>query len=112
MYPFEEPKEQKNFLKSLARDSGILGALAGMLAPIPGVYVYYLIAFSYRMSFTHFYDFIKTPELFAKVLSLAVLMNLPFFFLFIKFNKDRNAMAVLGATILYGGIIAYLKFFA
>ncbi len=112
MYSIEEPQEQKNMLKSLLKDNGILGTILGLLAPIPGVYVYYLIAFSYRMSFMRFYDFVKTPELFAKVLSLAVLMNLPFFFLFIKFNKDRNAMGVLGATILYGAIIAYLKFFA
>ena len=112
MYSFDEPKEETNFFKSLLKDNGLLGGIAGLLAPIPGLYLYYLIAFSYRMSFSHFFAFVKTPEIFAKVLSLAVLMNLPFFFLFLKFNKDRNAMFVLGATIFYGAIIAYLKFFA
>ncbi len=108
----DEQKEVKNPLSVIFGDHGFIGAFLGLLAPLPGVYIYYLIAFHDRMSFHAFLEFVKAPEIFSKVLSLGLLINLPIFFLFIQLKHDRNSMTVLGATILYGAIIAYLKFLA
>jgi hypothetical protein len=93
-------------------DSPWPGLVLGLLSPFLGFYLYYLMEFSNILSFKKFLDFVDTPNLMAKVISLAVLINLPLFFLFIQLRHDKNARSVLGATILYGALIAWLKFLA
>ena len=63
------------------------------------------------MTLRAFIKFISTPDLLSKVMSLSLLMNLLVFFIFIRLKYDLAARSVLGATLVYGAIIAYLNVF-
>ena len=109
--PGENNKKQNPFLSFFKTDSGWLGLVPGIIGPFLGFYVYYQIQFSDTLSLHKFIRFVSTPDLLSKVMSLSVLMNLPIFFIFIQLKYDLAARAVLGATFVYGAIIAYFKFF-
>ena len=98
-----------DFLKT---DSGWIGIVLGIIGPFLGFYIYYQLMFADVISMKGFIDFVHTPETLSKIISLSVLMNGIIFFVLLHFKKDLAARAVLGMTLVYGGIIAYLKFFA
>lgn len=50
-------------------------------------------------------------KLMAGILSLSLLANLGLFYLFLRFDKDNISRGILGATMLVGIFIFYMKFF-
>ena len=88
------------------------GLATGILGPLFGFYAYYEMEFSQTMSMRNYVHFIGSPDLLAKVFSLSVLANLPLFFGFLRYNREKAARAVLGTTIIYAIAIAALKIFA
>jgi hypothetical protein len=99
------------FIEFLKSDNTWFGLCVGAIAPVFGYYFYYQLVFADHMSLKQFTNFVHTPDLMSKVLSLSVLMNLPLFFYFIRKRRDYSAKGVLGATLVYAAVIAYLKFF-
>ena len=91
------------------KDSKITGFISGLLAPLLGLYVYYLISFRY-MSLRSFIARITEFGLLSGVISLSLIANLVLFFWFIRIKADNSSYGVIGATFLYGMVIIYLKF--
>lgn len=98
-----------DFLKT---DNVWFGLVIGVMMPFVGFYLYYQLQFADSISLRGFIKFISSPSLLSKVISLSVLMNLPLFFFFIRKSRDYSAKGVLGATLIYAALIAYLKLFA
>ena len=86
----------------------IIGLIVGLIAPF--------IAFSVFVLFYLELDLFITINEVAKsnrlphIISLTLLINLVIFFMKIKTRRDDAARGVLGATILYGFLVIYLKF--
>ena len=93
----------------LRKDSMPTGLLSGLVAPFIGLFIYYLISFHY-MSLRSFINRITELGLLSGVISLSLIANLVVFFFFIRLKADRSAYGVIGATLIYGMVIVYLKF--
>ncbi len=85
------------------------GVLAGLLLPLLGVYLYYLLA-PFSMSFGLFISNVFQMHLTAKVLSLGVLANLIGFLIVIGFKWDRFGRGIVLATFIYAAIILIFRF--
>jgi len=89
------------------------GLLCGLLAPIVGLFVYYLFTYRYQTSFRTFIEYYNSLNIIVASLSLACYAaNLPLFFLFIWKERMQSARGVLFATVLYTGWVIYEKFLA
>jgi hypothetical protein len=89
-----------------------LGINYGVIGPLLGVVIYYFMQFSYQISFNEYLDFIARPTVLPKVISLAAIMNLLFFIFCQWTNAYKAARGIVFATIGWGVIVFYLKFFA
>ena len=87
----------------------LTGFLSGLLAPVIGFYIYYLIGFRY-MGFRSYIERLSEFGLQAGVISLSLIVNLVVFFYFIRAKADSSAQGVIGATFLYGLLIVILKY--
>jgi hypothetical protein len=87
----------------------LTGFISGLLAPLIGFYIYYLISFRY-MGFRSYISRLTEFGLASGVISLSLIANLIVFFYFIRAKTDRSAQGVIGATFLYGMLIVILKY--
>lgn len=92
----------------MKKDSLITGLLSGIIAPLFGFYLYFLLFFGY-MGFNGFVKHVIKNNLAISVLSLGVILNLVIFFAFYKFELDRSAKGVIFATFLYSFVVVYFK---
>ena len=86
-----------------------LGIILGLLAPLLGFLIIYLIAFR-DLSF---YDYLETMAMRKKLsslISLSVIPNLLLFFIFIWLNYLYSARGVLASTILYALVVIVTKY--
>ena len=90
------------------KDHFLAGFVPGLLLPLIGVYIYYLLFFSF-MGFNGFHNHLVRNDLLLPVISLGVILNLALFFLFYQFEKDHSARGVIGATFIYAFIVLYFK---
>ena len=94
-------------------DHIVIGFVLGIIAPIFGLFFYYLFTYRYQTSFSGFIEFFTRIHIIVASLSLACYAsNLPLFFLFIWREKNKSAKGVLYATIIYTGWVVYQKFLA
>jgi hypothetical protein len=91
-------------------DSMTTGAISGMVMPPVFMALFYLVAFAESIPFSQFMDQLADAHRFSVLLSFGLLGNLVPFFLFYRRQMDRAANGVIGATLLLGAIIVYLKF--
>ena len=86
----------------------LIGFVVGIISPFIAFSIYVL----FIMELDLFYMINKVLESnkLPHIISLSLLVNLLIFFMKIKTNRDAAARGVLGATILYGFVIVYLKF--
>ena len=91
------------------KDHFLTGFTSGLLTPLIGFYIYYLISFRY-MGFQSYVSRLTELGLEAGVISLSLIANLVVFFYFIKSKADRSARGVIGATFAYGMLIVILKY--
>jgi hypothetical protein len=92
-------------------DNIVIGLLLGLLAPIAGLFIYYIFTYRVQTSFGGFIDYFSSIHLFVAYISLACyITNLPLFFLFIQKEKYNGARGVLFATIGYTIWVVYEKF--
>ena len=90
-------------------DKIIFGIIPGLIAPLIGVLIFYLI----QNSTETFFEFLKSLTLSGVIthsVSLAVLPNLLIFFVFIWTHNYKAAKGVILATILYALLILILRF--
>ncbi len=87
------------------------GFIPGLLMPLLGFYLYYLLFFGY-MTFDQFIDHVLKVNIAVSVLSLGTILNLLLFFLFYMKETDQAARGVIGATFIYAFIVFYFKVLA
>lgn len=87
------------------------GFVPALILPLIGVYIYYLLFFSY-MDLPAFQNHLIKSNLLLSVLSLGVILNLALFFIFYHFEKDNSARGVIGASFIYAFIVLYFKLIA
>lgn len=93
----------------MKRNVPILGFIVGILLPVLGVVIVYLILFN-GSSFDGFWREMKhNHDNAAKVLSLGVLINIAPFIYFINKRHDYAARGVFIATMIYAVIMVLLK---
>jgi hypothetical protein len=86
------------------------GLIAGVISPPISFFLFCVIYFpdeNVMEILKRYFD----RNVLTHVISLSALINLPLFFTFLGFNCERSAQGVIGATILYGLLIVFLKFF-
>lgn len=93
------------------KDQFKTGFVPGMLLPLLGFYIYYLLFFGY-MSLDTFIDHVTRSNKAVSVLSLGVILNLGLFYLFYIKEIDKAAKGVIGATFIYAFIVMYFKILA
>ena len=99
------------FLEKFIKDSVPIGCICGLLGPIAGYSIYFFVQFG-KFSGYHFLQYAIKANLLSSVLSLSVLSNLIFFFLFLWLDKEKSAKGVVAATVLYviaGFIIKFIQ---
>lgn len=83
-------------------DNQLIGLITGILVPLLMAYLIYYFRFSGRDSFSGIIEELVKLKSLGKLLSVSVVPNLIFFFLFLSANKEKTARGLLGATILWG----------
>ena len=86
-----------------------LGIVLGILAPMIGFLVVYLLAFR-GMSFSEYLDLLVFRKKLSSIISLSVIPNLLPFFIFIWLNYLYSARGVLASTLLFALIVIITKF--
>ncbi|MCC6384625.1 MAG: hypothetical protein LC117_04910 [Bacteroidia bacterium] len=88
----------------------LLGFITGLLLPVIGSLLFYLIFFSY-LDIEKFVIHVITTGHWIEVLSLGVILNLGAFFLFLKYDSEMSSRGVVGATFIFAFLAAYFKAF-
>jgi hypothetical protein len=86
-----------------------LGAVLGLIAPLLGFLLIYLVASRGMDLREYLHGMIQMKKL-SSVISLSAIPNLLLFFIFIWLNYLYSARGVLAATLLYAGIVVVTKF--
>lgn len=87
----------------------ITGMIVGLFAPLISFVSFVLLVYPDEGIMHILTGYIKGNVL-THVMSLAILINLPIFFVFLETKKERSARGVIGSTLLYGLVIVILKF--
>jgi hypothetical protein len=86
-----------------------LGILLGIIAPALSMLVIYLFKFS-EYNFQELINMLIARGIFTKIVSLCVIPNLAFFFLFLNRNYYYSARGVLISTILFAFFVFVTNF--
>ncbi|MCB0700992.1 MAG: hypothetical protein H6551_09080 [Chitinophagales bacterium] len=94
----------------MKRNVSILGLLIGLLMPMLGIFIVYLIKFQ-GVSLGDFASaLVRDFDQTAKILSLSILANIIPFIYYTNRRLDLTARGILIATMLYAVLIVLLKF--
>jgi hypothetical protein len=91
------------------KDSMILGAILGLVAPIGGMLIYYSLFLSHHSIATVIERTMSDGKI-TSMVSLGCFANLALFFLFYKMELDKSARGVILATFVYVAYVMYVKF--
>ncbi len=98
-------------LNLLRKDHFFLGLVLGILAPLVGFLVFYLLKFfplgQSIQSYLHLFR--EQRFLIPKVMSLSLLANALVFFGYTHYHKDETSRGVLLATLVYAVVIILFK---
>lgn len=88
-----------------------IGIFYGLLGPVVGMLLYYLVAFySRNVGFAEFLGYLKQYKtLLTGVSSISLIANAILFTIFINTRKDQTAKGVFIATLLYGITVLLIK---
>ncbi|MCY7409774.1 MAG: hypothetical protein LH473_05835 [Chitinophagales bacterium] len=92
-------------------DNIYMGAFLGLVFPVVGFLLYYLLMFFDTMSLSTYWDFLFREGNISAALSLSIIANLAIFFYFINSSMYEASKGIVGATIFYGLFIIIFKFF-
>ena len=91
------------------KDNLKLGLILGLIGPIIGLFVIYLIK-SPSVSFSYFFEtFINDNRLITSIGSLSLIANIILFAIYINVHKDNTARGIFFVTLVYGIIILMMK---
>jgi hypothetical protein len=85
------------------------GFAAGILVPVIAFYIFVLY-YHQGESFMDVARFYYKRKVITHIISLTNIANLGMFFLFLRFQYERSARGVLGATLLWAMIVVAIKF--
>ena len=95
----------------LKRDNLKLGLVLGLLGPLLGLVIVYLVKFS-SYGFTEFLDyFFNDQRLITSVGALCLLANAVLFTFYINTHRDNTAKGIFATTLVYGIAILIIKVF-
>lgn len=96
----------------IKKDNLKLGILLGLLAPVLGLVIYYLLVFyTKNVSFMEFISYLKQyRSLLTGVSSISLIANALLFTVFINMRKDKTAKGVFVATLIYGIAVVIIKY--
>ena len=98
------------YFRLMKRNVPILGFIIGIIMPVIGMLLVYLILF-HNSSFGDFFKVLRhSHDEAAKVLSLSILLNILPFIFYTNKRLDLTARGILIATILYAVLIILLRF--
>ncbi len=95
-------------MQAIKKDSFLTGFLPGLVFPLVGFYVYFLMFFNY-MTFRQFIHLLQKSDKLISVMSLGVILNLVVFFIFYQMESDRSLKGVIAATFIYAFVVVYFK---
>lgn len=98
----------------LKKDNLRLGIMLGLLAPVAGLIIYYLVAFLPRhVAFTDFLRYLRLyKSLLTAVSSISLVANAVLFTIYINSRRDQTAKGVFIATLIYGIAVLLIKLIA
>jgi hypothetical protein len=85
-----------------------IGFIAGIIGPVGGFWLFYLLKFRARTPEYYIHLFLNVKEYQSPILSLSVIVNAAILWLFLNGNNNRAGRGVLLATFLYVPVIVYL----
>ena len=95
----------------LKRDNLKLGLLLGLIGPILGLVIVYLVKFS-SYGFGEFLDyFFNDQRLITSIGALCLLANAVLFTIYINTHRDSTAKGIFATTLVYGIAILIIKVF-
>ena len=97
-------------IKNLDIDKLWIGILLGLLCPFIALVLYYQTNFG-DMTVHEFVKYLKLGDTYTPLISLCVLANLVAFYPFIWKEKYYAARGVLASTIIWAGVVVFLKYF-
>jgi hypothetical protein len=86
-----------------------VGLVLGIVAPIIGFFVVYLVGFR-GMNFTEYLEMLSSRNNLSSIVSLSVIPNLLLFFIFIWLDYLYSARGVLASTMLFALIVVVTKY--
>ena len=95
----------------LKKDKLQLGLVLGLLGPVVGLLVIYLIKFSSSSFGVFLEEFFSNNKLITSIGSLALLANVILFTIYINTHRDKTARGIFLVTLLFGIGILILKLF-
>lgn len=94
----------------MKRNVSLLGLIIGLLTPMIGVFIMYLVKFGGESFESFFKTLTRNFDVAAMVLSLSILANIIPFIYYTNRRLDLTARGILIATMLYAVLIVLLKF--
>lgn len=96
------------------KDTLRTGILLGLLGPIAGLILYYLMAFYTRnVGFSEFLGYLKQyKSLLTAVSSISLVANAILFTIFINRRKDQISKGIFISTLIYGITVLLVKVIA
>ncbi|MEN9686033.1 MAG: hypothetical protein RLZZ28_1819 [Bacteroidota bacterium] len=96
----------------LRKDNLKIGLVLGFLAPFAGFVLYYFSRFKLFTLKEFFQVLMVQKSLISGIISLALIINVIIFTLYINRQKDRTATGIFIATCIYAVIALGFKWFA
>jgi hypothetical protein len=96
----------------LTKDNLKLGLVIGFLAPFLGFIMYYLLRFRLFTVKEFFQVLMMQKSLLSGIISLALIVNVIVFTIYINKHKDKTATGIFIATCLYALVALGFKWFA
>ena len=95
----------------LNRDNIKIGLIVGFLAPFLGFFIYYLMRFRLFTIKEFFQVLMMQKSLLSGIISLALIVNVIVFTLYINKRKDKTATGIFIATCIYAVVALIFKWF-
>ncbi len=96
----------------LKKDNWKLGLIIGFLSPFLGFFIYYLMRFR-LFTLKEFWEVLMMQKsLLSGIISLALLVNVIMFTIFINKHRDKTATGIFIATCIYALVALGFKWFA
>lgn len=98
-------------LNTIKKDATWLGIIWGVVGPLLGFLLFYLVKFlPLGQSMAVYFNLLKDNSyLIPKIMSLCLLVNGITFFFYTQYRKDETARGILVATLVYAIVIIILK---